>query len=69
MSSGNPGTKRISPGLNSNGWDFHSASSIAAEHAPEVKNATVGISSFLKTSFDQVIMTSTTAQTGLVGRW
>jgi hypothetical protein len=42
---------------------------MAAEHAPEVKNATVGISSFLKTSFDQLIMTSTTAQTGLVGRW
>lgn len=37
---------------------------MAAEQAPEVKNAAVGILNFLKVSAVQLIMTSSTAQTG-----
>ena len=67
MSSGNPGSKRVSPGFTESKsmWDFHVAHSMAAEQAPEVKKATVGMWNLAKTSVDQPIMVSRMAQTGL----
>jgi hypothetical protein len=64
MSSGNPGRIRISPGFISATWALDDPNSMAAEQAPEVKNAAVGIPNFTKTSLLQLIMISTTAHKG-----